>query len=108
MRRALSIVRGSYAFALVDAQAPNVLYAAKNKSPLLIGLGDDFNVVASDAMATVQITNQYVEINDGEMITLTADGVTIEKLDGKAVTRNPYTAKSMLTTWKKGHTLTTC
>ncbi|MFZ2573180.1 MAG: class II glutamine amidotransferase, partial [Trichococcus flocculiformis] len=63
LRRALSIVRGSYAFALVDAQDPNVLYAAKNKSPLLIGLGDDFNVVASDAMATVQITNQYVEIH---------------------------------------------
>ena len=102
LRRALSIVRGSYAFALVDAQAPNVLYAAKNKSPLLIGLGDDFNVVASDAMATVQITNQYVEIHDGEMITLTADGVTIEKLDGKAVTRNPYTAQIDASDLEKG------
>ena len=98
----MSIVRGSYAFALVDAQAPNVLYAAKNKSPLLIGLGDDFNVVASDAMATVQITNQYVEIHDGEMITLTADGVTIEKLDGKAVTRNPYTAQIDASDLEKG------
>ncbi len=102
LRRALSIVRGSYAFALVDAQAPNVLYAAKNKSPLLIGLGDDFNVVASDAMATVQITNQYVEIHDGEMITLTADGVTIEKLDGKTVTRNPYTAQIDASDLEKG------
>ena len=102
LRRALSIVRGSYAFALVDAQAPNVLYAAKNKSPLLIGLGDDFNVVASDAMATVQITNQYVEIHDGEMITLTADGVTIEKLDGKTVTRNPYTAQINASDLEKG------
>ena len=102
LRRALSIVRGSYAFALVDAQAPNVLYAAKNKSPLLIGLGDDFNVVASDAMATVQITNQYVEIHDGEMITLTADGVTIEKMDGKTVTRNPYTAQIDASDLEKG------
>jgi glucosamine--fructose-6-phosphate aminotransferase (isomerizing) len=102
LRRALSIVRGSYAFALVDAQAPDVLYAAKNKSPLLIGLGDDFNVVASDAMATIQITNQYVEIHDGEMITLTADGVTIEKLDGTTITRDPYTAQIDASDLEKG------
>ena len=102
LRRALSIVRGSYAFALVDAQAPDVFYAAKNKSPMLIGLGDDFNVVASDAMATVQITNQYVEIHDGEMITLTADGVTIEKLDGTKVTRDPYTAQIDASDLEKG------
>ena len=102
LRRALSIVRGSYAFALVDAQAPDVFYAAKNKSPMLIGLGDDFNVVASDAMATIQITNQYVEIHDGEMITLTADGVTIEKLDGTTITRNPYTAQIDASDLEKG------
>ncbi|HEX5351109.1 MAG TPA: glutamine--fructose-6-phosphate transaminase (isomerizing) [Trichococcus sp.] len=102
LRRALSIVRGSYAFALVDAQAPDVFYAAKNKSPMLIGLGDDFNVVASDAMATVQITNQYVEIHDGEMITLTADGVTIEKLDGTTITRDPYTAQIDASDLEKG------
>ncbi|CZR01217.1 glutamine amidotransferases class-ii [Trichococcus palustris] len=102
LRRALSIVRGSYAFALVDTQAPNVFYAAKNKSPLLIGLGDDFNVVASDAMATVQITNQYVEIHDGEMVTLTAEGVTIETLNGKTIARNPYTAQIDASDLEKG------
>ena len=102
LRRALSIVRGSYAFALVDTQAPNVFYAAKNKSPLLIGLGDDFNVVASDAMATVQITNQYVEIHDGEMVTLTDEGVTIETLNGKTIERNPYTAQIDASDLEKG------
>ena len=102
LRRALSIVRGSYAFALVDTQAPNVFYAAKNKSPLLIGLGDDFNVVASDAMATVQITNQYVEIHDGEMVTLTGEGVTIETLNGKTIERKPYTAQIDASDLEKG------
>lgn len=94
LRSALEIVKGSYAFALVDRNTPDTLYAAKNKSPLLIGLGngEGFNVVASDAMATVQLTNEYVEIHDGEMVTLTKDDVVIETITGKRVERASYTA----------------
>ena len=47
----------------------NVIYVAKNKSPLLVGVGEDFNVVASDAMAMLQVTDQFVEIMDKEIVT---------------------------------------
>lgn len=52
-RQALKMIEGSYAVALLDAETPDILYAAKNKSPLLIDLGDHFNVVVSDAMASL-------------------------------------------------------
>lgn len=101
-RQTLQQVHGSYAFALIDNENPQTLYAAKNKSPLLIGLGDGFNVVCSDAMATIQLTDQYIDIQDGELITLTKHEVTLERLDGTRVTREPYTATLDLSDLEKG------
>lgn len=101
-RQTLQQVHGSYAFALIDNENPQTLYAAKNKSPLLIGLGDGFNVVCSDAMATIQLTDQYIDIQDGELITLTEHEVTLERLDGTRVTREPYTATLDLSDLEKG------
>ncbi|MCW6674794.1 glutamine--fructose-6-phosphate transaminase (isomerizing) [Aerococcaceae bacterium NML171108] len=92
-RRALSVIEGSYAFALIDQTQPGILYAAKNKSPLLIGLGTGFNVVCSDAMATIHLTSEYIEIKDKELIILTADHVQIETYDGGIVTRPSYQAE---------------
>ena len=92
-KKTISLIQGSYAFALMDIENPQVLYAAKNKSPLLIGIGNNFNVIASDAMATIEVTNEYLEIEDGEIITLTQDSVVLEKLDGSVVTRNSYQAE---------------
>ncbi len=67
-RKALSVLKGSYAIALIDNQNPDLIYVAKNKSPLLVGLGDGYNLVASDAMATLRETNRYVEIEDKEVV----------------------------------------
>lgn len=92
LRKALKLVKGSYAFALIDTEMPDTLFAAKNKSPLLIGVGEGFNVVASDAMATIQLTSEYIEIHDGEMVTLTKEGVTIETLEGEGLNREAYRA----------------
>ena len=44
-------------------QDEDTIYVAKNKSPLLVGVGEDFNVVASDAMAMLQVTDQFVELH---------------------------------------------
>lgn len=92
-RKALKLIEGSYAFILVDRTKPTTLYVAKNKSPLLIGLDDGFNVVCSDAMAMLSETHTFLEIHDKEMVTLTNDNVQIETIDGQAVTRDPYTVE---------------
>ena len=47
----------------------------------------DFNVVASDAMAMLQVTDQFLELMDKEMVIVTKDNVTIKNLDGEIVTR---------------------
>ncbi|MDP4107267.1 MAG: glutamine--fructose-6-phosphate transaminase (isomerizing) [Bacillota bacterium] len=92
-RKTLSLLKGSYAIGLLDEQDPDTIYVAKNKSPLLIGLGNDFNVVASDAMAMIQVTDQFVELMDKEIVIVTKEGVTIQNLNGETISRQPYTAE---------------
>ncbi|MGO4927074.1 glutamine--fructose-6-phosphate transaminase (isomerizing) [Fundicoccus sp. Sow4_F4] len=101
-KRTLEVIEGSYALGLIDKENPEVLYAAKNKSPLLIGLGQDFNVIVSDAMATIDVTNEYLEIKDKELITLTKDAVTIEKFTGEVVQRESYIAELDASDLEKG------
>ncbi|WP_217587157.1 glutamine--fructose-6-phosphate transaminase (isomerizing) [Lentibacillus saliphilus] len=101
-REAMRLLKGSYAIAMIDSEDPDTLYVAKNKSPLLIGLGDGFNVVASDAMATLQETDQYVEIADGEIVLVQRDRIDIQTLDGTPVQRAPYTAEIDLSDIEKG------
>ncbi|WP_040205754.1 glutamine--fructose-6-phosphate transaminase (isomerizing) [Neobacillus jeddahensis] len=91
-RKTLSLLHGSYAIALLDEQENETIYVAKNKSPLLVGLGDRFNVVASDAMAMLQVTNQYLELVDKEIVLVSKDGVIIQNMNGDIISREPYTA----------------
>ncbi|HJF86388.1 MAG TPA: glutamine--fructose-6-phosphate transaminase (isomerizing) [Companilactobacillus farciminis] len=90
-RKALSLIQGSYAFAMIDKEQPDRIFVAKNKSPLLIGLGDNFNVICSDAMAMLDQTHEFVEIHDGEVVILEKGSVNISKIDGTPVRRDSYT-----------------
>ncbi|EUJ46062.1 glutamine--fructose-6-phosphate transaminase (isomerizing) [Paenilisteria rocourtiae] len=100
--KTLSLLHGSYAICLIDNKDNETLYAAKNKSPLLIGKGKDFNVIASDAMAVIRETDQFVEIMDEEIVLVKRDGVTIETLDGEEVEREAYTAELDASDIEKG------
>jgi glutamine---fructose-6-phosphate transaminase (isomerizing) len=101
-RKALTLLKGSYAIALLDSQDPATIYVAKNKSPLLVGLGEGFNVVASDAMAMLQVTNQFVELMDKEIVIVKEDHVTIQNLKGETISRAPYTAQLDASDIEKG------
>ena len=101
-RNALKEIHGSYAFGLIDKKDRETIYVGKNKSPLLIGLGDGFNVVCSDAMAMLEQTNQFVEINDGEMVIVTKNRIEIEDESGNELQRAPYEAKIDLSDMEKG------
>ncbi|KGX89925.1 glutamine--fructose-6-phosphate transaminase (isomerizing) [Pontibacillus marinus] len=91
--KAISLMKGSYAVAIMDVENPEIIYVAKNKSPLLVGLGDGFNVVSSDSMAMLQVTDQFVELEDKEIVIVQRDQVQIQKLDGTKVDREPFTAE---------------
>ncbi|OEC03792.1 glucosamine--fructose-6-phosphate aminotransferase [Lysinibacillus sphaericus] len=101
-RKTLSLLHGSYALALLDAEAADTIFVAKNKSPLLVGVGDGFNVVASDAMAMLQVTDQFVELHDKEVVIVHKGSVQITKLDGTVVERAPYTAELDMSDIEKG------
>jgi len=101
-RKTLTLLHGSYALALIDEQDKETIYVAKNKSPLLVGLGFGFNVVASDAMAMLQVTDKYVELMDKEMVIVTKEEVTIKNLDGEVINREPYTAELDASDIEKG------
>lgn len=89
-KKALSLIEGSYAFGLVDRNDPEKIFVAKNKSPLLVGLGDGFNVICSDAMAMIDKTNRFVELMDGEVVILEKDKITIYDTNNEVVQRDPY------------------
>ncbi|HFU4351250.1 glutamine--fructose-6-phosphate transaminase (isomerizing) [Streptococcus suis] len=101
-KKALKIIQGSYAFALIDATDADTIYVAKNKSPLLIGLGDGYNMVCSDAMAMIRETSEYMEIHDKELVVLKKDSVEVMDYDGNAIERGSYTAELDLSDIGKG------
>ncbi|MBR7797212.1 glutamine--fructose-6-phosphate transaminase (isomerizing) [Virgibacillus sp. AGTR] len=101
-RKAMSLLKGSYAIGLIDNEDHDTLYVAKNKSPLLVGLGDGFNVVASDAMATLKETNQYLEIHDQEIVLVNRNFVEVQNLNGKVLERQPFTTKIDASDIEKG------
>ena len=101
-KKALKIIQGSYAFALIDATDADTIYVAKNKSPLLIGLGDYYNMVCSDAMAMIRETSEYMEIHDKELVVVKKDSVEVMDYDGNAIERGSYTAELDLSDIGKG------
>ena len=101
-KKALHIIRGAYAFFFLYAEDPSTIYVAKNKSPLLIGLGDGYNMVCSDAMAMIRETNQYMEIHDQELVIVKADSVEVQDYDGNVKERASYTAELDLSDIGKG------
>jgi len=101
-KKALHIIRGSYAFALVDSEDADVIYVAKNKSPLLIGLGEGYNMVCSDAMAMIRETSQFMEIHDQELVIVRKDSVEVQDYDGHTLERESYTAELDLSDIGKG------
>ncbi|MBP2623703.1 glutamine--fructose-6-phosphate transaminase (isomerizing) [Streptococcus oricebi] len=101
-KKALHIIEGSYAFALLDSENPDLIYVAKNKSPLLVGLGEGYNMVCSDAMAMIRETNQFMEIHDKELVLVAKDSIEVQDYEGNPVERESYTAELDLSDIGKG------
>lgn len=84
---ALRQVVGTYGLAVVAADAPGVIVAARRGSPLIIGVGQDEHLVASDASALVAHTRDAVYLHDFDLATVRAEGVDIRHLEGEAAAR---------------------
>lgn len=100
--KVISLLHGSYALGLLDSEDEDTIYVAKNKSPLLVGIGDDFNVIASDALAMIQVASEYKELKDQEIVLVQRDHVVIKDLDGNKIERDSYTAEIDASDAEKG------
>lgn len=87
VRRALADVRGSYAIAVVSERHPGEIVAAKQASPLVIGLGTDEVLLASDVPAFLEHTRRVIFLEDGDIAEIKANGVTITNIEGRAASR---------------------
>ncbi len=87
VREALLQVDGTYGIAVLSSQEPGVIIAARRGSPLIIGVGKDEYLVASDAAAIVEHTNQVIYMSDNEIARVTASGFSMTNLDAMPVTK---------------------
>jgi glucosamine--fructose-6-phosphate aminotransferase (isomerizing) len=81
---------GSYAIAVVSTTEPDRIICARSESPLVIGVNQDAVYFGSDIPAFLPLTNKAIVVDDGELVTLSLEGVEIKKIaDSKIVTREP-------------------
>jgi glucosamine--fructose-6-phosphate aminotransferase (isomerizing) len=85
IRKTMTVLEGSYALAIVDSQNTGMLYAAKNKSPLLLGVSDKGMLIGSDVMALVGYASKYVPLPDKSYIEVSEEGYQVFDIIGKEI-----------------------
>src|SRR5579859_1190163 len=102
VRRALQRVTGTYAIAVLSKQHPDCLVGARVSGPLIVGLGEHENFLASDIPAILRHTRRVVILEEGEIVSVSADAVSISDLAGNPVTREPLTVEWDIEAAEKG------
>ncbi|ORU91316.1 MAG: glutamine--fructose-6-phosphate aminotransferase [Cycloclasticus sp. symbiont of Poecilosclerida sp. N] len=87
VQETVKMLEGAYALGVVEANKNNRLIAARNGSPLVIGLGDNEYFIASDVFALLGVATHFIYLEDGDIADITLDGITIYDESGEKVTR---------------------
>ncbi len=87
VRKALREVRGTFGIAVIHVDEPGTIVAARRGSPLIVGVGDDEMLIASDAAAIVQHTSRVIYLSDNEVVTINREGFRTTTLDAAPVTK---------------------
>ena len=100
--QALKLVQGTYGIAVVSRQNPDEIVVARSGSPLVIGVGDDETLIASDASALVGHTKRAIYLNDGEVALLTKNSIEIKTLNSEPVSAKVEEIETNLSAIQKG------
>ncbi|MEL9940515.1 MAG: glutamine--fructose-6-phosphate transaminase (isomerizing) [Ignisphaera sp.] len=84
-KKAVSMLRGSYAIVAIDSSEPDKIFFARNVSPLLIGIGEEVKFVSSDLTAFIKYAKRVIVLKDGEVGYISPESVHIESIDGIAI-----------------------
>lgn len=93
MRKIMAHVHGSYGLVLMTSREPEVLVCARKDSPLIIGLGEGENFIASDIPALLKYTRKTYLLNDGELALITKSAVHVENDKGERLTKQVFHVK---------------
>ena len=99
--QALKLVVGTYGIAVISAKQPEEIIVARLGSPLIIGVGKDENLVASDASALLGYTDQAIYLNDGEIARITKSAVDIFDLAAQSISKEVETIETDLAAIQK-------
>ncbi|NLT58471.1 MAG: glutamine--fructose-6-phosphate transaminase (isomerizing) [Clostridiales bacterium] len=88
---ALKEIRGTYAFGIICREEPGKLICVRQENPLLLGVGEGENFMASDIPAFIKYTKQYLVMEPGEIAILEADGITVVDFDKTPILKQPLT-----------------
>ena len=86
-QKAVSELTGAFAISVISVKEPNSMITARFGCPLLVGLGEGENFIASDVSAVLSVTRKVMYLEDGDVAEIRRDGVTVFGADGKIVTR---------------------
>ena len=90
VRNVLRRLRGSYSLVFMSRFAPDRIICCKKDNPLIVGLGDGENYIASDIPAILSYTRKTYIMNDGEMAIVKKDGVWVTDLEGKPISKKVF------------------
>ena len=100
--QALKLVKGTYGVAVVSTKSPDEIVVARSGSPLVIGVGHDETMLASDASALVGHTKRAIYLNDGEVARLTKNSIEIKTLNAEPVSAKVEEIETNLAAIQKG------
>ena len=102
VREALGEIEGTYGIAVIDLERPTQIVAARNGSPVVIGIGENEHFVASDVGALIRYTQQIAYLDDGEMAVLERGQFTTLSTEGAKRTKGVETVDWSAATYEKG------
>ncbi|GMR09162.1 MAG: glutamine--fructose-6-phosphate transaminase (isomerizing) [Gammaproteobacteria bacterium] len=93
VRNTVKVLDGAYALGVISNEEPDRLITARKGSPLVIGLGDGENYIASDMSALLPVTQRFLILEEGDIAELRRDKVTVFDINGKQVEREIHHSK---------------
>ena len=100
--QALKLVQGTYGIAVVSRKNPDEIVVARSGSPLVIGIGNDETLIASDASALVGHTKRAIYLNDGEVARITKNSIEVKTLNAEPVSAKVEEIETNLAAIQKG------
>ncbi len=102
MQQVCKELEGAFTLVAVDAQDPERVVAARRSSPLVVGIGEGENFVASDVAAFIEHTRQALELGQDQVVTITASSVSVTDFEGLPAQARPYHVDWDLSAAEKG------